>query len=195
MAWFEFDDKVGLVASAHISCNDKLEIIRPVVSEITSSKKIRKMLPTRNFFALSSVVVKKMCYEKVGGFDQSIRFGEDWDLWIRISREYELFYLTDPLVYYRNHVVSLTSSNNQYNFEIWHSLNRKHCTGFRQKLQAESWRNLNKAFYYGAASEPVKEISFLIKSLLQWPWSLGYRYLMLANKLVKYSLKGVSQRC
>lgn len=194
MACFECNENIGLVASAYNGCNEMLEIIKPMVSEVTSSKKIRKLLPVRNFLPTPSVIVKKECLDRVGCFDESLRFAEDWDLWIRIAQEYEILYLHEPLVNVRNSTESLSSSNTDYNDEVCHYLNNKYCTTFLQKLQAESWRNLNKAFVCSARGKPAKEIGYLIKSLLLWPCSLGYRYLMLANKLVKYFLRGVSQR-
>lgn len=37
-------------------------------------------------FAIHSVVVRKSLIERVGGFDKALRWGEDWDLWLRCGR-------------------------------------------------------------------------------------------------------------
>lgn len=49
----------------------------------------------------SSSLIRRECLVKAGGFDQAIRFGEEWDLWIRIARDYRVVQIPTPLVYYR----------------------------------------------------------------------------------------------
>lgn len=51
----------------------------------------------------SSVMIKRKCFDKVGYFDENLRFGEDWDMWLRLSKEYEFDYVNNPLVKVRNH--------------------------------------------------------------------------------------------
>lgn len=47
------------------------------------------------------VVVKKSVYKKIGGFDLSLRHAADWELWIRILREYRGLFINRPLANYR----------------------------------------------------------------------------------------------
>ena len=49
----------------------------------------------------SSALIRRECLERMGGFDQSIRFGEEWELWIRIAHDYEIYQIPIPLTYYR----------------------------------------------------------------------------------------------
>jgi glycosyltransferase involved in cell wall biosynthesis len=51
----------------------------------------------------SSAVVRRACLDHVGWFDTQIRFGEEWDLWLRIARRYEVRQIPEPLVFYRLH--------------------------------------------------------------------------------------------
>ena len=51
-----------------------------------------------------SVVVRKQAFERLGGFKESLKFGEDLDLWIRFSLEYKIAYLNEPLAYYNQNV-------------------------------------------------------------------------------------------
>lgn len=51
----------------------------------------------------SSALARRTCLDQVGGFDPQIRFGEEWDLWIRIARHYRIRQLPEPLVFYRVH--------------------------------------------------------------------------------------------
>lgn len=38
----------------------------------------------------SIVVVHKSCIDQVGGFDEGLRWGEDWDLWARLARRFSV---------------------------------------------------------------------------------------------------------
>jgi GT2 family glycosyltransferase len=51
----------------------------------------------------SSALVRRACLANVGGFDPEIRFGEEWDLWIRIARHYGIWQIPEPLVFFRVH--------------------------------------------------------------------------------------------
>jgi len=51
----------------------------------------------------SSAIVRRTCVDHAGGFDSQIRFGEEWDLWIRIARHYQVRQLPEPLVFFRVH--------------------------------------------------------------------------------------------
>jgi glycosyltransferase involved in cell wall biosynthesis len=50
-----------------------------------------------NFVAISAAVVKKRCFDIVGGFDTPVGC-EDWDMWIRISRFFPICMIDDALV-------------------------------------------------------------------------------------------------
>jgi len=54
-----------------------------------------------NFVCFSSSVVRKICFEKVGIFDESLRLGIDFDRWIRMSARYKFDHCDDILVQYR----------------------------------------------------------------------------------------------
>jgi glycosyltransferase involved in cell wall biosynthesis len=56
----------------------------------------------------STAVIRKDCFEKVGGFDVCLRGSQDWDLWIRIAEEYPIEYVARPLVKFLNHDLRIT---------------------------------------------------------------------------------------
>jgi glycosyltransferase involved in cell wall biosynthesis len=51
----------------------------------------------------SAVLIKKEVFSNVGLFDENLRFAEDWDMWIRISRKYEIDYSEKAIVHIRKH--------------------------------------------------------------------------------------------
>ncbi len=61
-----------------------------------------------------SIVVRREVYESIGGFDQRLRFTEDWEMWTRVAAHYPIWYEVEPLALYRQRPASLTqlSQNN-----------------------------------------------------------------------------------
>jgi hypothetical protein len=63
-------------------------------------------LVQRNVIYLSSVLVRRSCFETVGGFNchlQAKAGVEDWDMWIRITARYPIAVIKQPLALYRRH--------------------------------------------------------------------------------------------
>lgn len=54
-----------------------------------------------NFVPFSSSLVRRHCFEQVGGFDESLAMADDWDLWLRLSVDNRFDYVDEPLFYYR----------------------------------------------------------------------------------------------
>lgn len=63
--------------------------------------KVTRWLYLDNFIPFSSSVVRRICFEKCGVFDESLRMGIDWDLWLRISVSYLFAYADEALLNYR----------------------------------------------------------------------------------------------
>jgi glycosyltransferase involved in cell wall biosynthesis len=59
----------------------------------------------------SLVMVRRECLEWVGLFDEKIPLGQDWDLWIRLAKEYPAACLSVPLMKYRRHGASLSAAS------------------------------------------------------------------------------------
>jgi glycosyltransferase involved in cell wall biosynthesis len=54
-----------------------------------------------NFVWFSSAIVRRECLERFGFFDEALRMGIDWDLWLKISTKYEFDFVDEPLLLYR----------------------------------------------------------------------------------------------
>ena len=62
---------------------------------------ITNKLLLSNFVTFNSALVRRECIEEVGGFDEQLSMGIDWDLWLRISTCYEFAFLPEATYYYR----------------------------------------------------------------------------------------------
>jgi GT2 family glycosyltransferase len=56
-----------------------------------------------------SIVVRRSVYEQLGGFDPSLSWAEDWEMWVRVAAHYPIWYEPAPLAVYRIREGSNTS--------------------------------------------------------------------------------------
>ena len=61
-----------------------------------------------------SVLAQRQLIERVGGFDDTIRSAEDYDLWLRLALESELALVNEPLIQVRRHDENHSHSENAF---------------------------------------------------------------------------------
>jgi glycosyltransferase involved in cell wall biosynthesis len=64
---------------------------------------LRTQLLGPNTVSCPGVVVRKECYEKLGGFEARLPFTADWEMWLRLAVFYDVAYLAKSLIKYRWH--------------------------------------------------------------------------------------------
>lgn len=69
----------------------------------------------------STAMVRRRCFEELGYFDQSLKYSEDWDMWIRIARNYAFSVIAEPLTYYRIHPFN-KSKNYEGQLKCFHQI-------------------------------------------------------------------------
>ncbi len=62
----------------------------------------------RDFLSAPSALIRMDCLKKVGGFDESLKYAQDYDLWMRILKFFDIRLIKKPLVKYRWHGKNLT---------------------------------------------------------------------------------------
>ncbi len=60
-----------------------------------------------SFIVGNSVLIRRECLDRLGGFDESLRWG-DYHLWLRIARHYKVDYTDKVLTMYRQHATQET---------------------------------------------------------------------------------------
>jgi glycosyltransferase involved in cell wall biosynthesis len=64
----------------------------------------------------STVLAQRSLFEEIGGFDQTLRIGEDYDLWLRASRVTPIHRVARPYALYRMHPDSITRAVPAHNY-------------------------------------------------------------------------------
>ena len=72
-------------------------IIRGDSGADTLKGNLLSQLIIKNPIHTCTLVVRKACFDKVGVFDETMRYMEDRDLWIRLSMHWEIEYIDEPL--------------------------------------------------------------------------------------------------
>lgn len=67
------------------------------VSQVVCGKElIREMLVTYRI-PMNGFMVRRRCFERLGGFNEEFKFGGDLDMNVRLAKEYSAFYIAAPL--------------------------------------------------------------------------------------------------
>jgi hypothetical protein len=68
----------------------------------------------------STVLIHKEELNRIGGFNEDLRKGQDYDLWLRLSRTVKMAFLGEVTALYRTHPESITHAPNArcYEYEI-----------------------------------------------------------------------------
>ncbi len=101
MRVFEEKPECGLVYCAFEgtkSDGSKVVIPPPSMSREDKQGRIYGQLLQANVIDAPTAVIRKACLAKVGGFDTSLQCLEDWELFLRIAKEYEIGFVEEALL-------------------------------------------------------------------------------------------------
>ena len=73
----------------------------PVAGKHSSTSNYDSEILAQNQLVLSSVMLRRSCFERVGLFDPELQIAPDWEMWIRLSHYYQFMAIAEPLVYSR----------------------------------------------------------------------------------------------
>jgi len=112
----EENPSVGLVYAQAWEVNEKgmvTSLRKPGFAQgsyVRSGRKEVGRLLFWNHITCSTVMVRRRCFDDVGLFDPQLRVGEDWDMWVRIAKKYDLAYVDRPLARYLKHTGNISMS-------------------------------------------------------------------------------------
>lgn len=84
--------------------------IRRVVEPLSTNEDfLEKMFVSGGAILPSSVLIRRRCFEDIGGFNEGLKVGHDRELWLRIGGEYRVECINEPLLKRRMRPDSLAS--------------------------------------------------------------------------------------
>ena len=120
MSLMETEPDFGLSYSAWQQIDESGAQILGEVRPNRQGQLLKELLLRRFFFFASATVIRRACLEEAGLFDESLRWGEDADMWLRLARAgYAFGYLDQPLLQYRIHAQSMTARVSPQQVQGW----------------------------------------------------------------------------
>lgn len=120
MAYFKAHPELALVYSYSTNFTNETEGDVALVKKIDFEGNIFKDIFFKNSFANSTIVMRREAFDTVGGYDESLKAMEDYELNLRISRKYKIGRVPESLVRRRIHPDSFYTSgyDNQYTYQL-----------------------------------------------------------------------------
>lgn len=117
----------------------------------------------------SSVLIRKSCFEQVGGYDSELKQqlgqgGEDWDIYLRIAEHYDFEVVPEFLVGYRKLSNSMSSDSYQMAQSrnlIWQKIRHQH-----PNIPKSVERLSNSSFYLNLAAQNCRYAKYQVA--LNW---------------------------
>jgi glycosyltransferase involved in cell wall biosynthesis len=105
---------VGLVAAeiSAIDENGQVSLVKPFFknSAVIKGQSLAKILLMTNCFFTSQFMVKKSAYQAIDGFNLGVTHFSDRDFCFRLALKYDIGYLQEPRILYRQHSSNSTSA-------------------------------------------------------------------------------------
>ncbi len=106
----ELGDSVGLVYSGFYELKGETNRVVAEVIPTERGRIFESLLRQGTFSHASAILVRARCFETVGLFDETIRYGEDFDMWLRLAKKYEFDFVPVSLVRRYVHADGLTQN-------------------------------------------------------------------------------------
>lgn len=147
-----------------------------------------------SFIVATSVLIRKECFDRLGGFDEGLLWG-DYHMWLRIARNYRIDYVPKVLAKYRQHTGQHTRSLPTLRLDqdpVAISALKKILELYpeaRAELGENKIRRRMAALYFGGAYYWFEHRSFrnvriyLARAIRLWPWKPRYYALYMASLL------------
>jgi len=129
----------------------------------------------------SRVMLRRSALGDVGVFNESIRWGQDWDLWIRIITRYDAAILPEPVIEYRWHEKNLSHTSRWERLYSYWNVSRRAIANQpiwrRPFLMIHSWSlftHRRAKYLLEQKSSRWRTIVYAIAALGAYPWDGGW---------------------
>ena len=123
----------------------------------------------RNILGGSTIpLIKKICFQKVGVFDEELPCCEDWDLWIRLSKHYDFDFVPEVLIKYYVHGEQISVDLNRM-IMARQRLIEKFWDELSQKPRILSILLIRLGILFSIARDSKMARKYLFASIEKWP--------------------------
>jgi glycosyltransferase involved in cell wall biosynthesis len=135
---------------------------------------IHRALLGRNYVDTPTLLIRRVCWERCGGFDESLPRFQDWEWMIRISREWSVAYIAEPLVLSGLSPDGITDGHSPKLIEAERKLLEKHLDTFAaagpEVLAYRWWHLAHVSFMQGSMRSGRQALRRAITTQFRLPW-------------------------
>lgn len=150
---FKENPDVGLVATGYHIIDEEGNILRTQMPRSYPKNARLLFMLMACISAQVAVMVKRECHDIVGFYRTDI-MGEDYEMWLRIAKRYEVATIEEPLAFYRRHKENITKLENLFRLErdtlqfVRHYLNETPLEELLPSLRSKPYGYALKAAVY-----------------------------------------------
>jgi GT2 family glycosyltransferase len=86
----------ALVGSSYYQIDERGHI-RGLIRVLTADSDLRAGLRQQNWFGHGSVMMRREAFTQLNGYDEQFTYAQDYDLWLRLSEQFKVANLEEPL--------------------------------------------------------------------------------------------------
>jgi glycosyltransferase involved in cell wall biosynthesis len=100
--WLDAHPQVAVLGTRYDEIDEHSKVVRRGNRYVGSALVERALLQgNSSVFCHGSVMFRRACFERVGGYREQFKHAEDYDLWLRMAEHYELDNLAETLYQHR----------------------------------------------------------------------------------------------
>ena len=108
VAFLDTHPEVALVGTSFHVVDDQDQFLT-TMNVLAEDGAIRKGLLEQNWFCHGSVMFRASAFRELGGYDETFDCAQDYDLWLRLSRDHKLANIPEPLYIWRRSATGIST--------------------------------------------------------------------------------------
>lgn len=188
-----FPENVAMLYGNFYLYDDEKQTQRMITLEKHEGEIFDELMASGNFCGgMSTPIIKTTALKSVGGFDVEMASGQDFDLWLRLAKNYSIRYYPEPLTVYHWHQGEQITKNTLKRIQGSERLFEKYKDYYSTHPKA-LWRNkLISSPDYVEAGQSIKALTVYFNAVAHRPFAvkknMAYLLVLLA-KIRKHVLK------
>lgn len=172
-------EEIALVYCGSKTKNDITGMLEVRKMECYSGKLYEVLIMDNYIGSTSFPLIRTQALRDIGGFDPLMQSAQDYDVWLRLSKKYEISYINEPLVIYHIHNQERITVNFKKKIAGLERINTKNAEYIKNNRTARWIRTLDLAPMYAGDKQLGKAMEkwFVAVSLCPYEIKTNLIYL------------------
>jgi glycosyltransferase involved in cell wall biosynthesis len=163
---------VGVVYTGLYQLTNDRKVYYPKDHSLAEGDMLSEILNKGGIWTVS-LCIKKECFDVIGAFDETLKCFEDWELGIRLAKEFKFIYIDKA-----SYDTYLTEGSLGSDRSAWHQsleiILEKHKDDYEKNKKGLSTHCYNIGVWYCEHSDFDKGKKYLLKSIQAYPYHFKY---------------------